>query len=140
LFDIIVTKLKHLQGYQFNVQFDEKCLPDLSVDEVQPIGDSSGPNPPRLLSAAIGHCLSSSLLYCLRKARVTVNSLEVIVQTHLERSAENRLRVPKINVLIDLGVAAEDEDRASRCLELFENFCTVTQSVRKGIAVEVKVT
>jgi organic hydroperoxide reductase OsmC/OhrA len=32
-----------------------------------------------------------------------------------------------------------DPARAKRCLELFEDFCIVTQSVREGIDVQVEV-
>ncbi len=34
---------------------------------------------------------------------------------------------------------ALDKDRIGRCLELFEDFCVVTASVRKGVEVEVQV-
>ena len=36
-------------------------------------------------------------------------------------------------------VAPEHRERMGRCLELFEEFCVVTQSVRNGIDVKVEV-
>jgi hypothetical protein len=36
-------------------------------------------------------------------------------------------------------VGAEMREKMGRCLELFESFCTVTQSVRHGIEVTVAV-
>jgi len=33
----------------------------------------------------------------------------------------------------------QDRERMNRCLEIFEDFCLVTQSVRKGIDVQVDV-
>ena len=133
-----MTKLRQLQGYKFNIEFDEKSLPNLLVDEITPIGESSGPNPPRLLSAAIGHCLSSSLMYCLSKAKVKVNAVNTSVKTEIERNEEGYQRVKRIDVLIDLNVDERDKGRILRCLELFENYCTVTQSIRKGIEVNVQ--
>ncbi|UCH31823.1 MAG: OsmC family protein [Candidatus Bathyarchaeota archaeon] len=135
--NIITTKLRQLQDYKFNVEFDEKSLPNLVVDEIPPIGGSTGPNPPRLLSAAVGHCLSSSLIYCLSKARVKVNAVETMIKTEIERNEKGRQRVKKIDVLIDLDVDKEDKERVLRCLKLFEDYCTVTQSIRKGIEVNV---
>jgi uncharacterized OsmC-like protein len=135
-----VTKLKFLEGYKFKMRFDVEGVPDLLVDEERPVGEDSGPNPNRLLSAAVGHCLSSSLLYCLSKARVKAESLETTVKLNTARNEEGRLRVKDIDVQIDIEVNAEDKTRVHRCLDLFENYCTVTQSVRKGIPVKVKVT
>ena len=134
-----VTKLRRIQGFQFTIEFDEKDMPKMLVDETPPIGEGAGPNPTRLLSAAIGHCISSSLLFCLGRARVKVTGFETTVKTSTGRNKEGRLRVKSIDVLIDLSVAGEDEARVTRCLKIFEDYCTVTQSVRKGINVSVKV-
>jgi uncharacterized OsmC-like protein len=40
---------------------------------------------------------------------------------------------------MDLDVEETDKKRVSRCLDIFENYCTVTQSVRKGIEVTVNI-
>jgi hypothetical protein len=34
---------------------------------------------------------------------------------------------------VHLDVDEQDRTRVTRCLDIFENYCTVTQSVRKGI-------
>jgi len=137
LSETTITKLKLLEGYKFRVEFDVDDVPALIVDELKPIGQSSGPNPTRLLSAAVGNCLSSSLLYCLGKARVRVKNLETTVKTNIGRNEEGRLRVKSLDVQIHLEVEDEDKVRVPRCLEIFENYCTVTPSVRKGIEVNV---
>jgi len=134
-----VTKLRWTEGYKFKVAFDEKGIPELLVDERKPTGEDAGPNPTRMLSATVGHCLSSSLLFCLQKARIEANNVETTVKTTTERNPEGRLRVEDIQVQISLGVNEKDKDRLPRCIEIFENFCTVTQSVRRGIPVEVSV-
>ena len=135
-----VIKLEFLQGYRFRMTFNLEGVPDILVDEPKPTGEGFGPGPTRLLSAAVGHCLSSSLLYCLRKAKIEVRGLEATVKASTARNDEGRLRVRSIDVQIDLDVSEGDRVRLARCLELFENYCTVTQSVRKGIEVNVKVT
>jgi len=137
LAETAITKLKYIQGYKFKVEFDVEGIPNLLVDELKPIGEDSGPNPTRLLSSAIGHCLSSSLLFCLRKARVKVKTLETTVKANIERNEEGLLRIKNIGVQVHLAVEEKDKRRIPRCLEIFENYCTVTQSVRKGIEVNV---
>ena len=135
----VLTKLELLEGYRFKVGFDVEAVPSLVVDEMKPVGDGVGPNPTRLLSAAVGHCLSSSLLYCLSKAKVKVKKLDTTVKTNIERHTEGYLRIAGLDVQIQLEVNEEDRSRVPRCLDIFENYCTVTQSVRRGIKVKVKI-
>jgi uncharacterized OsmC-like protein len=132
-----VTKLKFLEGYRFRVEFDVEAIPSLIVDEHKPIGEDLGPNPERLLSVAVGHCLSSSLLYCLRKTKVNIKNFETTIRANVWRNPEKSLRVKNLDVEIHLDADEEDKPRISRCLEIFENYCIVTQSVRKGIEVNV---
>jgi uncharacterized OsmC-like protein len=133
------TKLKRIEGYKFKAEFDAEDVPDLIVDELEPLGKNAGPNPTRLLSAAVGHCLSSSLLFCLSKARINAKNLETTIKATQERNEEGRLRVGKLEVEMRLEVDEQDRNRADRCLSIFENYCTVTQSVRKGVEVKVTV-
>ena len=136
----MVTKLKFLEeGYKFRAEFDLEGIPSFLMDEPKPVGEGSGPSSTQLLSAAIGHCLSSSLVYCLRKARIGIRNMETTVKLATSRNEEGRLRVGNIDVQIDLDVDEEDRACINRCVEVFENYCTVTQSVRKGIQVNVKV-
>ena len=139
LAESIYTKLKLRKGFEFKVVFDSADVPELIVDEIKPLGENAGPNPTRLLSAAVGHCISSSLLFCLLKARVKVKDLETEVKANVVRNEEGYLRVRSLDVQMRLDVQEDDKSRVARCLGIFENYCTVTQSVRKGIAVKVAI-
>ena len=135
----IVTKLQLIDGYKFNVQSDLDYIADYVVDETKPDGEGVGPNPPRLLSTAVGHCMSSSLIYCLKKARIPIQNLHTTVKSNLYRNEDGRLRIRSIEVQIGLKVDEEYKSRINRCLSLFEDYCTVTQSIRKGVQVNVQV-
>lgn len=131
--------LKRLENYQFNVEFDGTDLSPLLVDEPEPLGQGRGPNPTRMLAVAVGNCLSSSLLFCVNRAHIEVRDIETHVEGFLFRNEQKRIRVKELRVVITIEVVGTDFDRASRCLEIFEDFCTVTASVRKGIPVYVTV-
>ena len=135
----IETKLRLIEGYKFDVNFDVDYLPNMVADEPKPIGEGSGPNAPRLLATAVGQCMSSSLIYCLTKARIPVNNLETTVKTNLFKNENGRTRIKSIDIQISLEVNEEDKTRLNRCLTIFEDYCTVTQSIRNGIQVNVKV-
>ena len=134
-----VTKLQLIDGYKFNVKFDVDYIPNVIIDETKPEGEGSGPNPPRLLATAVGHCMSTSLIYCLKKARITIAQLETTVKTNLFRNEKGRLRIRSIDIQIYLEVNEKDKKRLPRCLTIFEDYCTVTQSIRKGIEVNVNI-
>jgi uncharacterized OsmC-like protein len=126
-------------GYRFTVRFGDDALPELSVDELPPLGTASGPNPSRLLATAVGHCLGASLLHCLRRARIEVRDLQVDVTGSLVRNERGRLRIGELRVTLAPDVDRGERERMGRCLELFEDFCIVTESVRRGIPVSVAV-
>lgn len=132
--------LERVQNYEFKVQFDWDHLPPLLVDESEPLGQRKGPNPSRLLALAVGDCLSESLLFCLNKAKMNVRDVKTAIQGELTRNDKGRLRVGKIDVRIAVELIDGQYDRINRCLDLFEDYCVVTASVRKGIPVRVTVT
>ncbi|MCW3994851.1 MAG: OsmC family protein [Candidatus Bathyarchaeota archaeon] len=133
-----LTTLKLLHGYRFKAEFDVASIPDIVVDELSPIGESAGPNPTRLMSVAVGQCLSSSLLYCLQRAKIKVKDLQTTIKANVGKDEEGYLRIISFDVRIQLDVNEEDKIRVPRCREIFEKYCTVTQSVRKGINVNVE--
>ena len=109
------------------------------MDEPQPLGEGVGPNAARVLAAAVGNCLSASALFCLRRARIEVVSMHTEVNATLTRNEAGRARIGGIDVRIAPEVAEADVSRMKRCLEIFEDYCMVTESVRKGIDVGVTV-
>lgn len=125
--------------YRFEITFDGTPAPPLVTDEPAPLGGDAGPNPARLLAAAVANCLSASLLFALRKFRNEPGHLHTTAVTSLGRNKRNRMRVTAIDVEIRLGVAAAALQGADRALAQFEDFCVVTQSVRAAIPVTVRV-
>ncbi|MEW5993566.1 MAG: OsmC family protein, partial [Candidatus Zixiibacteriota bacterium] len=134
----MTVSLEMVSDYQFKVTFDEN-LPELLMDEPPPLGGGSGPNASEVLAAAIGNCLTASLLFCLRKIRIEPTMLKTTVSTESVRNEKNRLRIGSGHVSVTVGFDPGSRDRLSRCVDLFEDYCIVTQSVRDGIDVSVEV-
>ncbi len=132
-------ELERVTDFEFTVRFDWDHLQPLTLDEPEPIGKRKGPTAARLLGAAVGNCLSASLLFCLQKARLDVSGLRTTVTGFLKRNERGRWRVGRLDVTIVLDVPGEEPQRISRCLDIFEDYCVVTASVRKGIEVNVLV-
>jgi len=133
------VSVDQMQDYEFRVKFGKEQSSELVMDEPPPLGRDAGPSAGRVLAAAIGNCLSASLLFCARKARVPLGNIQTQVKVQVVRAENRRLRIGKIEVAIDPHLAESERENARRCLALFEDFCTVTQSVRRGIEVNVTV-
>jgi organic hydroperoxide reductase OsmC/OhrA len=128
-----------LENYEFQVTFDKEHYAPLRLDEPAPLGKDVAPNAARILGAAIGNCLSASLLFCTRKARVEIGPIHTTVRIRIGRNERGRLRIADVAVTIHPRIPENEREKAARCLELFEDFCIVTQSVRDGIPVKVQV-
>jgi uncharacterized OsmC-like protein len=135
---ITTVRLRQRHDYQFQNQFGA-AVPELLTDEPAPLGQAAGPSPVQLLAAAVGNCLASSLLFALRKYKQPGEPIACDVQAEVARNAEKRLRVSAMTVRLTLGTNAEQIDHLERILGSFEDFCTVTGSIRQCIAVQVQV-
>ncbi|MEM2145365.1 MAG: OsmC family protein [Candidatus Jordarchaeaceae archaeon] len=121
--------------FDVNIRNTYKILVDAS-SETERGGEA--PAPDDLLTAAVGSCLASSFAFCASKARAELTSLTVNVKTEVSR-VEGRLRVTGINVTLNPKFADKDDKKSERCKAIFRNYCTVTESVARGIPVNVTV-
>lgn len=130
--------LRQQLDYRFDVDFGQ-AIPILVADEPAPLGSGQGPSPVQLLAAAVGNCLSDSLLFALRKFKQAPEPLRCTVEAEVGRNEQKRLRVLKMTATLHLGVPASTLQHLDRVLEQFEAYCTVTQSVGQGIPIELQV-
>ncbi len=130
--------LRQTQDYQFDIAFGGD-IPHVMGDEPVPLGAGKGPSPVQLLAAAVGNCLSDSLLFALRKFKQAPEPISCEVTAEVGRNPEGRLRVLTIHAVLALGVPAASLAHLDRVLAQFETYCTVTQSVGQGIAIGLEV-
>lgn len=138
--DTFSIQLEHINAYEFHVKFDLPQVPALKLDELPPLGQT-GPNAARILLAAVANCLTASLLYCLEKDNAAANQLNTQASGQLGRDEQGHLRIDQLHVSIQLedGSLLQNK-RLARCLQVFQDYCMVTESVRRGIPVDVTVT
>lgn len=126
-------------AYAFKVNFEGADLDALHTDEPAPLGIGSGPNPSALLLTSLANCLSASLLFALRKFKNAPGPIRAEIVAKKVRNAEGRWRIPHAEVTIQLSDKADAFEHLGRVVDQFEEFCIVTQSVREGIDVGVRI-
>ena len=135
------VRLRHLDGYRYLSQASEdgRLHGDPYVsDEPDPVGEASGPATPALLGSAIAHCLSASLLEALRHAHLEVLDFETETVAVVKPNEQGLPRIDHVVVKIRPHLA-QASPRMQRCADVFENHCTVSSSVKRGIDVRVAV-
>jgi organic hydroperoxide reductase OsmC/OhrA len=134
------VELERLRDYQFNVDFEMPGVPGLVTDESEPVGKGAGPNPSKLLAAAVGNCLSSSLLFCLQRARAPAKNIRTKVNGRMRRNEKGRWRITELAVELTPEVEPSSASQLARCSDIFRDFCIVSQSVENGIPMKVSIT
>ncbi|MEE2733081.1 MAG: OsmC family protein [Pseudomonadota bacterium] len=127
--------LELVEDYLFKIDFGD--FGDVLTDEPPPLGSGEGPNPSRLVAAAVGNCLCASLLFALRKHNDSPGQIRATVQGELERQ-DGRWRIGKLDVVMQVE-NPNSLPNLPQALATFEDFCVVTQSIRSGIPVQVTV-
>ena len=130
--------LEQVKDYEFLVKFDD--LPEALLMDAPPgVGHNAGPCPTQMLAAAVGNCLTMTLVLFARKAGLQPTHVRAAVKARLVRSENGLPRMGAIDVALEPGFVAADQARAAACLKAFESYCAVTESVRAGIDVRVAV-
>jgi uncharacterized OsmC-like protein len=135
----VKVKLSLERDMIFKCDLGNLKLNDCFIDETnKKESEMLGPNASRLLAMAVLGCLSASFIFCFSKRNFTIEDLdaEAIVTTF--RNKKGFVRVKKIDVNIKTQLESpEIRKRADQCKKMFEQYCTITASVREGIEVNV---
>lgn len=133
-------ELELIDKLQFNVKFDLPEASNLLMDEPPVFGGSGlGPNAARAIAAGVSNCLTASLTFCLRKSRANLKGMRAVTIGTIGREG-GLLRLQKIDVKIHPRFSNQDDlSQLEKCEKLFEKYCIVTESIRRGLPVSVKI-
>jgi uncharacterized OsmC-like protein len=132
--------LKRETDFVFKVDFGLDGVEPFTMDEPEPVGGDTGPNASKVLAAAMGNCLTASLIFCLQKARAEIGDIETLVKGKIRRNEKGRWRIAEVNVEISPEINLEEfQSQYERCFGLFEDFCIVSKSIEEGIPINVEI-
>ena len=78
-------------------------------------------------------------MYSARKAGLSLGPIHAKIHTQIPPNEHDFQRVVEVEVEIDPNVSRAEKEQAARWMESFEDFCIVTQRMREGIDVSVRV-
>ncbi|MHA1143898.1 MAG: OsmC family protein [Candidatus Helarchaeota archaeon] len=141
------TEMKHdariemEENMIFKCNFDLKKFKSLLIDEQNnDPNDMVGPDPARLLMAAVAGCLSASFVYCMNKKNLELDEFTANTEIIKIKNENGLWRVKEINVeLIPKSDNEKIQKRIKQCSKIFEKTCVITPSVREGITINVNV-
>jgi len=136
----MTVRLRHVDGYRFEIDFGDAGGTRLGTDESAPLGEGQGPSAGRILGGAVANCLMASLVFCMDKREGEVAGLEGEVEITLGRNEEKRMRIASIDVNLTADVAEDQLETFEKCARVFEQFCIVTESVKTGIPIHTTLT
>lgn len=132
------VKVEWVEGFKLKLKV--KDFPEILLDEPPEMGGTdTGPCPISLFAASIASCLLASYLYCAKKARVKLREAHATAKAETEWE-KGRMRIKRVHVKMELTPAGSiSEKRAKLCSKVFRQFCIVTESVIRGVPVEVEI-
>lgn len=110
-------------------------------------GDDEYAGPVDNMIASLGACQISVLEQCLEKARIEDFHIEAeLTADQIDRDeipdgmpSNTAQRVRHIDVDLRVSVPEADQDRARRCIDIYDAGCIVGQSLRAGVEYEPEV-
>ncbi|MFB0563880.1 MAG: OsmC family protein [Candidatus Lokiarchaeia archaeon] len=126
--------------WQHQLKFKAKLdgLHDLEMDELEPHGTDSAPNPADYLLLAVGGCLASSFIFSISKFDVSLKKMHAKVRGKYTRVNE-RVRIERVDVVLEVDPSTEKDLQEIKewCIDVFRNFCIVSESIRRGLPIGV---
>ncbi|MFX1388862.1 MAG: OsmC family protein [Promethearchaeota archaeon] len=131
--------LKQEEVMIFKCDLGKINMHNLYIDENhQKETDKIGPSPTKLLALSVLGCLAASFAFCIQKKNLFLSNLDGIATVTIARNNEGFWRIKKIDT--KLIVKTNDpiiKKRINQCKKFFEQYCIISESIRKGIDLDV---
>jgi uncharacterized OsmC-like protein len=124
-----------------NFKASARHFTGMNVDEPESFhGTDIGPSSVEYLLIGIGGCLATTFAYSLQRRSIGVNGIDVVVDGRLAHvEPKKRLRLINVDVKITyLPQPNTSLKKINMCIEEFEEFCIVSQSIQNGFPINVE--
>ncbi|MBS7246684.1 MAG: OsmC family protein [Candidatus Jordarchaeales archaeon] len=129
------VELNWIKNFLFEVTVNG--FPKFHMDELEPVGEDSAPNPADYLLVSVGGCVASSFIYSTLKHGIPLKKLQIKVRGKYTRK-KGMIRVGEVNVELQVDLADESTAKnLESCLNVFRKYCIISESLREGIPINI---
>jgi len=137
--------LRDLYVYEAGVEWTGRRNGRLAAEGLPPMTISSPPEfsgepgqwtPEHMLAGATASCLMASILAIAEFMKLRIASCKVRVTAKLEKVPGEGYRFTEVTLAPEIGVAAEDFEKAQKVLAKAEKGCFISNSLRAAVKVE----
>ncbi|NVM34856.1 MAG: OsmC family protein [Candidatus Lokiarchaeota archaeon] len=131
--------LKLEEQMLFKCDLGKFIVNDLYIDERNKKGvNKIGPSPAKLLGLSVLGCLAASFEFCLQKKDFLLSDIDGRSELIITRNEKGFWRIKKIDIEILPKVDnPKMRKRVDQCKKFFEQYCIISESLRKGIEVNI---
>ena len=131
--------LKLQENMLFKCELGNVKMQDLYIDERnKKKNEKIGPSPIKLLALSVLGCLAASFEFCLQKKGFTLSDLDGRAEVTFIRKNKDFWRIKKIDIdLLPKIDNTEMRKSVAQCKNLFEQHCIISESLRKGMEINV---
>lgn len=124
----------------FKCELGSLKMENLYIDEKsEKNSEKLGPSPVKLLGLSVLGCLAASFSFCLQKNNFSLTDLTGNAEVTIARNNKGFWRVNKIDIEIFPQIdSPKMRKRADQCSKFFEQYCIISESLRTGFEVNVK--
>ncbi|MFX1419013.1 MAG: OsmC family protein [Promethearchaeota archaeon] len=125
----------------FKCDLGQIQMNDLFIDEQhKKSADKIGPNPAKLLALSVLGCLAASFTFCLQKKNFSLSNLDGKAIIISKRNEKGYWRLKKIDIILNPKIDNHElRKRVDQCINFFEQYCIISESIRNGIDIDVKI-
>ncbi|MHA1607454.1 MAG: OsmC family protein [Candidatus Freyarchaeota archaeon] len=134
---VFEVDLRWLRDFLFEVKVAD--FSEFYMDELEPEGHDSAPNPADYLLVSIGGCTASSFVYAARKFGVPIEKVNVKVRGRYVRK-KGMVRIGLVDVEVEAfhsSMSEEDLENLEWCIKVFRKYCVISESLREGLPIHV---
>ncbi|MGV9173528.1 MAG: OsmC family protein [Promethearchaeia archaeon] len=117
---------------------------NIHMDEPESFhGTNKGPSPVEYFLLGIGGCMASTFVFCCQKNEIEIHDISITIDgqlTHRE-DRENLLQFQKIEgyIMFIPKHGEQNKQAIKQCINDFQKYCVVSNSLRQGIPLSVNV-